>query len=140
MRRAKRATGANGTVLGGMRDGDHFAGAIKAHLMFAGHRAAANGVNADFLLMTSYHEAAPMVIDEAVSLGLPIVTTRTTSTREMVLERNAGWECENTQDGINNVLTQILGSSEELEKIKEGLSHYRADNRIAVEQFRNLVE
>ena len=97
-------------------------------------------VNADFLLMTSYHEAAPMVIDEAVSLGLPIVTTRTTSTREMVLERNAGWECENTQDGINNVLTQILRSSEELEKIKEGLSHYRADNRIAVEQFRNLVE
>ena len=96
--------------------------------------------NADFLLMTSYHEAAPMVIDEAVSLGLPVLTTRTTSTFEMVLERNAGWECENSQEGINKALIEILKSQEELEKIKEVLSRCRADNSVAVKQFRNLMK
>lgn len=95
--------------------------------------------NADLLLLASYHEAAPMVIDEAVSLGLPVLATKTTSTREMVLERSAGWECENSQKGINRALTQILRSPEELGKIKEGLSRCRVDNAAAVEQFRNLM-
>ena len=96
--------------------------------------------NADLLLLPSYHEAAPMVIDEAVSLGLPVLATKTTSTHEMVLERNAGWECENTQEGLSHSLEEIVKSTEALAKIKDRLSNYRADNTKAMEQFKKLIE
>lgn len=96
--------------------------------------------NADLLLVPSYHEAAPMVIDEAVSLGLPVLATKTTSTYEMVLQRKAGWECENSQDGINRTLLEVLKSSEALENVRSGLNRSKADNVTAIGQFRKLIE
>ena len=96
--------------------------------------------NADLLLVSSYHEAAPMVIDEAICLGLPVLTTKTTSTREMVLERNAGWECENSQEGLNQSLAEILKSPDVLEKVKERLSSRKMDNKTAIEQFKKLLQ
>lgn len=96
--------------------------------------------NADLLLLPSYHEAAPMVIDEAVSLGLPVLTTKTTSTHEMVLDRNAGWECENSQEGLDQSLEEILKTPNALQKVKGCLNNYSADNEVAIKQFRELVE
>lgn len=96
--------------------------------------------NADLLLLPSYHEAAPMVIDEAVSLGLPVLTTKTTSTLEMVLKRNAGWECENSQEGLNQSLEEILKTPNTLQRIKECLNDHSSDNEEAIKQFRKLVE
>jgi len=82
--------------------------------------------NADLLLMTSYHEAAPMVIDEARALGLPILTTKTTSAHDMVTERQCGWVCENTQEAINVALHRIVaelavsrGKPNDIEQIRE---------------------
>ena len=95
--------------------------------------------NADLLLVPSYHEAAPMVIDEAVCLGLPVLATKTTSTYEMVLERKAGWECENTQEGINQTLLYLLSSPKVLMEVKEALKLCKVDNTVAIEQFRNLI-
>ena len=40
--------------------------------------------NADYLLVPSYHEAAPMVFDEARILGLRVISTPTTSAEEML--------------------------------------------------------
>lgn len=42
--------------------------------------------NADYLLVPSYHEAAPMVFDEANMLGLRIISTNTTSAWEMLTD------------------------------------------------------
>ena len=41
-------------------------------------------LNADYLLVPSYHEAAPMVFDEANILNLPVISTKTTSACEML--------------------------------------------------------
>lgn len=49
--------------------------------------------NADYLLLPSYHEAAPMVFDEAGCLGIPIISTDTLSAIELVKERNLGFVC-----------------------------------------------
>ncbi len=58
-------------------------------------------INADYLLVPSLHEAAPMVFDEAKVLGLPIITTNTTSAEEMVSDAGA-MVCDNSVDGICN--------------------------------------
>ena len=95
---------------------------------------------ADLFLLTSYHEAAPMVIDEAVCLGLPVLTVRTTSSHEMVTQRGAGWVCENDQEALNEALLDILGQTDALETVKKGLREQTVDNSAAAQQLRALIE
>ena len=96
--------------------------------------------NADLFLLTSFHEAAPMVLEEARCLGLPVLTVRTTSSEEMVTAQNAGWVCENNQQALNESLTQILTNKGELEKQKRKLQSIKMDNNQALTQFVSLVE
>lgn len=62
-------------------------------------------INADYLLVPSLHEAAPMVFDEANILELPIISTNTTSANEIVLS-NDGIVCE-TFDEIKDILNNL---------------------------------
>lgn len=80
-----------------------------------------------------------MVIDEAVSLGLPVLTVRTTSSEEMVTARNAGWVCDNDQAALNEALLAAVSHRETLEKAKNGLLERTVDNTIAAEAFRRLI-
>jgi len=95
--------------------------------------------NADLLLISSYHEAAPMVIDEAYILSIPVLTTRTTSSEEMVTARNCGWVCENDQKSLNEMLFKVLNDRKVLEATKEALQNQIADNSIAMKQFADAV-
>lgn len=95
--------------------------------------------NADLLLVTSYHEAAPLVIDEARIIGLPVLTVKTTSSREMVLERHCGWVCENSQEGINECMIEILNHKTLLEQMKSSLKGQAADNTEAFRQFQTVI-
>ncbi len=54
--------------------------------------------NADLFLLPSYHEAAPMVLEEAKYLGIPILTTDTISAKEMLEDYDSGFICENTNE------------------------------------------
>lgn len=95
--------------------------------------------NADLLLVTSYHEAAPLVVDEAYILGLPVLTVETTSSREMVSARHCGWVCGNSQHELNECLVNVLSHPEELENMKRTLKKNRSDNSEAAHQFRNVI-
>lgn len=52
--------------------------------------------NADYLLVPSLHEAAPIVFDEAKALGLRIISSNTTSAKEMISD--FGVVCENEEE------------------------------------------
>lgn len=62
--------------------------------------------SADYLLVSSFHEAAPMVFDEAKLLGLKVITTNTTSAMEMI-GTEYGVVCENSMEGIRDILTGL---------------------------------
>jgi len=62
--------------------------------------------NADYFLLPSFHEAAPMVFDEALTLGVPILTTKTLSAVELVESRNIGVVCENDEDSIYGMIRE----------------------------------
>lgn len=96
--------------------------------------------NADLFLMTSYHEAAPMVIEEANCLGIPILTTRTTSSEEMVTRRECGWVCDNTQQGINEALLNVARDAAALKQKRTRLQNRTLDNAEAIRQFTALIE
>jgi len=62
--------------------------------------------NADYLLVPSFHEAAPMVFDEAKLLGVNIITTDTTSAVEMV-GNDGGIVCENSMEGLKETFISL---------------------------------
>ncbi len=96
--------------------------------------------NADLLLISSYHEAAPLVIEEAACLGLPTLSVETTSSREMVLEEGRGWTCENSREALNAALCRLLEREAFIKEKKQELLGSRADNARALHQFETLVE
>ncbi len=94
---------------------------------------------ADLLLLTSYHEAAPMVFDEAASLNVPVLATETTSTKEMITDSNAGIVCENSDKAISDALLNVFQNKELLGKIKEDLKSKNFTNNEKLVKFAELV-
>lgn len=70
--------------------------------------------NADYLFLPSYHEAAPMVFNEAAVLNTFILTTNTLSAEELVASRGIGIVCENNEDGIKELLQNAVSNKLEL--------------------------
>ena len=95
--------------------------------------------NADLLLLSSYHEAAPMVIDEARCLGLPVLTTNTTSAKDMVSDRACGWVCPNSKEGLALALCRIARDKEGLARMKRSLACARVGNGEALSRFADLL-
>jgi glycosyltransferase involved in cell wall biosynthesis len=86
--------------------------------------------NADYLLVPSLHEAAPMVFDEANALGLPVITTNTTSAAEIVGEN--GIICNNSVDGLEFALSVLT------KRNKRNCIIYT--NQLQKQQFLELLE
>ena len=95
--------------------------------------------NADLLLIPSRHEAAPLVIDEAACLGLPILSTETCSARELVEQRGYGWVCENSAEGIAAALKRLSAAPELLREKRRFLASCSHSNEDALRQFQNLL-
>ncbi len=95
--------------------------------------------NADLFLLPSYHEAAPMVFDEAACLGVPVLATETTSTDEMITESNSGFVCENSQDGIADGLMKVLRNPDSLIKIKKLLKHRQFTNQDKMNKVSEVI-
>lgn len=114
---------------------------IGEHVVFYGEQANPYRFmkNADLFLLTSHHEAAPMVIDEAYILGVPTLTVRTTSSDEMVSARGCGWVCENDQELLNKMLLDVLANPYILCNEKEKLKKRVVNNDLAIEQFLLVV-
>ena len=95
--------------------------------------------NADLFLLPSYHEAAPMVFDEAACLGVPILATETTSTDEMITESGSGFVCENSQDGIADGLIKVLKKPDSLIEIKKALQQCQFTNQDKINKVSEVI-
>ena len=74
---------------------------------------------ADLFYLGSIHEAAPMVYKEAEVLGVPVLTTNTTSAEELVGEK--GFVCENDVESIKQAFENILKDKKCLKEKKTKL-------------------
>ena len=70
-------------------------------------------IQADWLLVPSFHEAAPMMFDEAMLMGIKVITTNTTSAEEMIGCEH-GVVCENSTDGLVRALMSIGKSAKSI--------------------------
>ena len=95
---------------------------------------------ADILLIPSVSEAAPMVIGEAACLGTPILTTKTSSAKEMVANTGYGWVCENSQMGIKDGLMHLIEKTDIWKDRSTALSDMVFSNEQAAADFFRLIE
>lgn len=89
--------------------------------------------NADYFLLPSFHEAAPMVFDEACSLKIPILTTETLSAVELVEARGIGVVCENSEEGIYEMLKKALTDGVQCE------TYVTTQNELCLKQFYEII-
>ena len=94
--------------------------------------------NADLLLIPSFHEAAPLVIDEALCLNLPVLSTKTTSAEDMILNREIGWVSDNSTNELCKTLFKINKDSVKIKK--NVLSNIKCNNNKAVQEFYEILE
>ena len=66
---------------------------------------------ASLFILPSYHEAAPMVFGECRVLGIPVLSTKTTSADELLAERGLGCVCENNTDALYESVKKIFEGS-----------------------------
>lgn len=89
--------------------------------------------SSDLLLVPSYNEAAPMVFGEAMITGIPVLTTDTTSAKEMVEDTHIGFVCKVDDESIKAALEKILSG-----KIKRNeIPPYT--NEAAVSEFYEII-
>lgn len=94
--------------------------------------------SADLFYLGSYHEAAPMVYAESMTLGVPILTTETCSAKELVGEK--GFICENSEDGIYQALKEILSNPKLAEEKRKNLKSFTYDNDAIVKKLTSLID
>ena len=95
---------------------------------------------ADLLLIPSISEAAPMVIGEAVSLGTPVLSTKTSSAAEMIEEPGFGWVCENSVEGLKASLSELLLHPEQITQKTEQIRGIQLTNEAAVKKLIEIIE
>lgn len=88
---------------------------------------------AKLFLLPSYHEAAPMVFDEAAALAVPVLTTDTVSAAEMVEKTSRGWVCGMSDEDIYGGLLRFCRTGGEKPKGTE------TDDNGAIEQFESVL-
>lgn len=85
--------------------------------------------NADYLAQPSYHEAAPVVFDEAKALGLSVISSNTLSAVEMLGENDIIFKDDEE-------LCKVLSVLEKPKKIMKTT----LDNQLQIRQFSELVD
>lgn len=84
--------------------------------------------NADLFMLTSYHEAAPMVYNEVKSLGTPIFSTQTASSYEMLNDGVEDFICENSEEGIRKKFSEIINNRELVVQARNNLKNVKLNN------------
>jgi glycosyltransferase involved in cell wall biosynthesis len=96
--------------------------------------------NADLLLVPSRHECAPMVIYEAMTIHVPVLSTKTISADEMVIQNGSGIICENTEEGIYSALVSIIKNPSILNVYRANSFNISEHNKKALSEFYHLLE
>lgn len=96
---------------------------------------------ADLLLLPSYHEAAPLVLEEATVLGLPILATDTCSVRELIGQSDT--ICGVDDESLFRALLHTLSEKSYLRKRsmlrEQTISQFQKRNAEAMLSFRHAM-
>lgn len=93
----------------------------------------------DFLVITSSYEAQPMVANEALVLGVPVITTNYDSAYEVVKDGENGLICKNSVDSVYDAIKSLFVDGKFRNKLKDNTKSFTYDNNKIVNQTIELI-
>ncbi|MFV0255157.1 MAG: glycosyltransferase [Erysipelotrichaceae bacterium] len=93
----------------------------------------------DFLLLPSYSEAFGTVISEAKILHVPVLATRTSASEMSIEDSKTGWICDNSTEGIYQMLKSLLKNREKINKCKNNLANFKYDNSQILKDIKEIL-
>lgn len=95
----------------------------------------------DLYILSSTSESFGMVRVEALSLGLPVITTNVAYTNELIQDKY-GIIVENSNYGIYKGLKEVITNSELVETLKQKVSNYsyESNNKDILKKIQKLLE
>lgn len=98
----------------------------------------------NIMVITSEFEAHPMVANEALILGTPVISTGYESACEVVIHMVNGLICDNSSQGIYDACKTVLQNPELYKRIKNSAATFKYSNdeikKQVIEMIRGLVE
>lgn len=94
---------------------------------------------ADCFIMTSRYEAQPMVLNEALTLGIPVITTRFASVSEVIQDNANGLIVNNDEDGLYEGITEFVNNKSLRERLISGAESFSYNNEEILKQVLDLL-
>lgn len=96
--------------------------------------------NCDAFILTSQFEGLPMVVREAQILDCPCLITNFASSSEAVQDGLNGIICENSTDGVYNMVKSVLINPQVLENFRAHLRNFPVNNELSLMQFDKICK
>lgn len=93
----------------------------------------------DCFIMTSRYEAQPMVLNEALTLGIPVITTRFASVTEVIQDNVNGLIVNNDEDGLYEGITEFVNNKSLRERLISGAESFSYNNEEILNQVLDLL-
>lgn len=93
----------------------------------------------DLFVLQSYYEGRPIVVDEAMIIGTPVLVTNYSSAEEQVKNNVTGFIVENNIQDIYQKLKEILLNPVQLSDIKSNLQNFELNNNSTYEAFESII-
>ena len=95
---------------------------------------------ADAMIITSVFESHPMVANEALILGTPVVSAGFPAAAESVKDMQNGLLCDNSAEGIYQGVKRILDDRVLLQTLTASVQDFTYDNSQIVKQIKDIIE
>lgn len=97
-------------------------------------------VCADLMCMPSRYEGKPIVVTEALLLGLPVAVTEYASAKDQIEHGTIGFIVPNEDYTMGSCLIHLMENPVLLENVKQELKSYSIDNSLIVKQIEQLIQ
>ena len=94
---------------------------------------------ADVLVISSLYEAQPMVANEALVLGVPVITTDYLTSKTLIKNGQDGIICETSVDGIYNAVKKFISNKTLSKNLTKGAKNFLYDNNSIFNKILDLL-
>ena len=95
---------------------------------------------ADLLVISSVYEAQPMVANEALILGTPVITTNYPTAYTLINDRYNGLICDNSIESLTNALVEYIDNETFAATLKRGASTFVYNDRKVIDEVIKLIK
>lgn len=88
----------------------------------------------DALIVTSLYESQPMVILEALTLGIPVLSTDFSSAKEILAGKDYATICKNTDEAVSEAIISMV-KNDKLALMRQAAENFTYDNESIVNRL-----